>query len=245
MSKLVLTNVRLFANTADLTSVNNKAELKASVEAKDVTTFGSGGWKEVLGGLGSAAIDAEGFWEALDASKVDDSAWANLGGVGPWTIAPSGAAVGAPAYLTKALESQYQLLGAVGDVAPWKASAASAWPIANGFVGNAPGTALTVTGVGTALQIVGGVPAGKQLYANLHVLSVAGTGSPTITARIESDNAVGFPSPVTVATFTAATAIGGQSLRAAGPLTDDWYRAAWTISGAGPSFLALVSFGVK
>lgn len=245
MSKLVLLNNRLFTNGVDLTSVNNKAELKADVEVKDVTNFGSGGWKEFLGGLGSAAVDAEGQWEAFDASKVDDAMWANLGGVGPWTIAPAGAAVGAPAYLLNAFSSQYVLLGAVGDVAPWKAAAVSSWPVASGLVATAPGTPLTVTGVGTAGQIVGGTPTGKQLYANLHVLSVAGTATPTITMRIESDNAVGFPSPVTVATFTAATAIGGQALRAAGPNTDDWYRAAWTISGTNPSFLALVSFGVK
>jgi hypothetical protein len=243
MSKLVLTNVRLFANAADLTAASNKAELQASVEAKEVTNYASAGWKEYLGGLGSGAVDAEGQWEAFDASKVDDSRWADLGGVGPWSICPAGAAVTAPAYLTKALETSYALLGQVGDVAPWKAAASSAWPLAQGQVANAPGSALTVTGVGTAIQL-GAVPAGKQLYSNLHVLSVAGTAAPTITARIESDNAVGFPSPATQITFAAATAAGGQALRAAGAITDDWFRAAWTISGTNPSFLALIAFGI-
>lgn len=244
MSKLILLNTRFFANGVDLTSNSNKAEITATVEDKETTNFGSAGWKEFLGGLASSTISGEGQWEALDASKVDDSRWSNLGGLGPWSVAPIDANVGSVVYFTNALQSDYTLLGQVGEVAPWKASGASSWPLVRGKVANAPGTALTVTGVGTATQL-SAVTATQQIYAGFHLLSVAGTGSPTITMRIESDNASGFPSPITVATFTAATAIGGQILRVAGPNTDDWFRPAWTISGTGPSFLAAVVFGVR
>ncbi|MFE2243910.1 hypothetical protein ACFXCU_30925 [Streptomyces virginiae] len=244
MAKFVLLNARLFAVGADLTGASNKIELTSEIEDKETTNYYSAGYKEVIGGLGSAEVTAEGQWEAADSGKVDDAMWARLGGVGPWTVCPDSAAVGDLAYITQCLTASYTLGGSVGDVAPWSGKGASSWPLVRGQMAHPAGTARTSTGVGTAVQL-GAVPAGKRLYAALHVLSVAGT-TPSITARIESDNAVGFPSPTTQMTFTAATAAGGEALRTSGSaITDDWFRVAWTISGTTPSFLFATSFGIR
>jgi hypothetical protein len=245
MSKTVLTNVRCFAVGVDLTGNSNKIELSSEVEAKETTNYGSQGYKEVLGGLGSAEISGEGQWEALDATKVDDGAWAGLGGVGPWSVsANNGAAVGDLAYFTQALRSDYKLFDAVGEVAPWTSTAKSAWPLVRGQFAHPPGTARTATGTGTGIQ-VGAVATGKRMYASLHVLSVAGTATPTITARVESSVDNTFASPTTRLTFTAATAVGGQILRTAGTaVTDTWWRVAWTISGTTPSFLFTAALGI-
>ncbi|MCY0943535.1 hypothetical protein [Streptomyces antarcticus] len=244
MPKFVLLNARLFAVGADLTGASNKIELTAEIEDKETTNYYSNGHKEVIGGLGSAEIAAEGQWEAGDATLVDNASWAQLGGVGPWTVCPDGAAVADRAYLTQCLRSEYGLGGSIGDVAPWTGKGASSWPLVRGQMAHPAGTARTSTGVGTAVQL-GAVPAGKRLYAALHVLSVAGT-TPSITARIESDNAVGFPSATTQLTFTAATAAGAEALRTSGSaITDDWFRVAWTISGTTPSFLFATSFGIR
>ncbi|AVH58663.1 MULTISPECIES: hypothetical protein [Streptomyces] len=245
MSLQVLTGVRLFAVGADLTSTNNKAELSAEVEEKDSTTYGSNGWKEVLGGIASSEISAEGFWEAGDASKVDDASWSQIGGTGPWTVAPVGASVGDPAYTTSALRAEYKLLGAVGDVAPWSAKASGSWPVARGQIAHPPGTARTTTGTGTGVNL-GAAALNKRLYAALHVLSVAGTATPTITARIESDTSGAFAAPTTRLTFTAATAISGEILRTSGSaINDTWWRVGWTITGTTPSFLFAVAFGIQ
>lgn len=244
MSKIVLTNVRLFTGGADLTGNSAKVEIQAEREEKETTNYGSGGWKECLGGLASSKIAADGQWEAGDPSKVDDNAWADLGGVGPWSIGPVGAAVGDLAYFTSVLRGSYELLGQVGDVAPWKAGAEGSWPLVRGQVGHPPGTARTATGTGTGINL-GAVAAGRRLYASLHVLSVAGTSTPTITARVESDADNTFASPTTQLTFTAATALGGQILRTSGSaITDTWFRFAWTISGSSPSFLFAAAFGI-
>lgn len=246
MSKFTLQNVRLFTAGADLTTVNNKVELAPEVEEKDSTAFIPTGdaWKEALGGIRSTKLTGSGQWEADDTvlGKVDDTSWTALGAVVPSTVCPATAAVGSLAWLSGYLETQYQLGGAVGDVAPWSINATGSWPLIRGVVGHDPGTARTATGTGTSIQI-GTVPAGKSLYAALHVLSVAGT-TPSLTVAIQSDNATGFPSPVTSLTFNAATSKGGQILRVAGPLTDDWARVSWTISGTSPSFLFLVSLGI-
>jgi hypothetical protein len=241
----ILRDVRTYAVGADLTGASNKIELSAEVEDKDVTNYASGGWKEVLGGLASAEISGEGQWEAGDPGKVDDASWAQLGGVGPWTIsANNGAAVGDLAYFTSALRSDYKLGDAVGEVAPWTGTAKSSWPLVRGQFAHPPGTARTASGTGTGLNL-GAVTAGKRLYAALHVLSASGT-TPSITARVESSADNTFASPTTRLTFAAATAAGGQILRTDGTaITDAWWRIAWSITGTTPSFLFVAALGIR
>lgn len=243
MAKFVLTNARLFTGGVDLTTVNNKVELSAEREQKETTSFGSSGWTESIAGLGQTEINGEGQWEANAVDKVDDILWAQLAGLTSWTVSPNAGAVGDIAYFTNALTGMYQLGGQVGDVAPWTAKAMSSWPLVRGAIAHPSGTARTATGTGTAQQL-GAVSATQNLYAALHVLSVSGTATPTLTVTIQSDNASGFPSSATALSFAAATAIGGQILRVPGALTDDWFRPQWTISGTNPSFLFVVAFGI-
>lgn len=246
MPKTVLVNVRCFAVGVDLTGNSNKIELSSEAEAKETTNYGSQAYKEFVGGIASAEISGEGQWEALDVTKVDDASWAQLGGVGPWSIsANSAAAVGDLAYFTQAMRSDYKLFGEVGDVAPWTGTAKSAWPLVRGQFAHPPGTARTATGTGTGLNL-GAVAVNKRMYASLHVLSVAGTATPTITGRVESSVDNTFASPTTRLTFAAATAVGGQTLRTAGTaITDTWWRVAWTISGTTPSFLFAAALGIQ
>ncbi|MFI1001987.1 hypothetical protein ACIP10_15335 [Streptomyces galbus] len=245
MSKTILTNVRAFAVGADLTGASNKIELSAEVEDKDATNYASQGWKEVLGGLASAEISGEGQWEAGDPTKVDDASWAQLGGVGPWSVSANNAAnVGDLAYFTNALRSAYTVFDAVGEIAPWSGTAKSSWPLVRGQFAHPPGTARTANGTGTGLQI-GAVPAGRRMFAALHVLSASGT-TPSLTARVESSVDNTFGSPTTRLTFAAASAAGGQALRTDGTaITDTWWRIAWTITGTTPSFLFVAALGIQ
>jgi hypothetical protein len=243
MGFVVLTGVRLFAVSADLTGASNKVELAGEFEEKDRTTYGSNGWKEVMAGLGSAEIQSEGFWEAGSSAMVDDASWAQLGGEGPWTVAPVGASVGDLAYLVRAHRAEYGLLGAVGDIAPWKGKASSTWPLVRGSIAHPPGTARTSSGTGSGVEL-GAVTTGQRLYAALHVLSVSGT-TPAIDVIVESDADSGFASPTTRITFSQASAVSAEISRTDGSaITDTWYRVKWTVSGASPSFLFAAAFGV-
>lgn len=242
MAKLTLTDARLYAYGADLTGMTNSIDLSAEYADLDATTFGSSGWNEHMAGLGSAELDADGFWEAGDAGKVDDATWANIGGLGPWTVCPNGSAVGALAYFMNAFSGEYTVGGEVGNIAPYSANAKSNWPLVRGTIANSPSTARTSSGSGTAIQL-GAVATGKHLYAAVHVVSISGT-TPSITFTVESDDNSGFSSATTRLSFTAATAVGGQIIRLAGPITDTWYRATWTVSGTSPSVLAVVAIGV-
>jgi len=245
VGKTVLKNCRLWTGGADLTTRTNKLEISSEVEERDVTSFQPTGdvWTEVIGGLASTSVSAEGQWEAGDPTRVDDESWAALGGLSAWTAAPGASTVGAPAWLLNALRGSYSLGGTVGDVAPWSASASGTWPLVRGVIAHPPGMARTATGNGTAIQL-GPVPAGRSLYATLHVLSIAGTGTPRITVAIESATANDFATKATRLTFAQAAAPGGQILRVAGPITDGWVRPTWTVTGTSPSFLFVVAVGV-
>lgn len=245
MAKLVLTNSRLFVGPADLTSYNNKIEIDDAMEEKDVTNFGSGGAKEVMGGIESVAIGAEGQWIAGDPGYVDDEFWAARRRVEAYTIGPDTANLAALAYLTQAVRLDSKMFAQVGDVLPWMFAAAGSWPLVRGGVLNPPGTALTITGTGTGVQLAAVSSLTQYLYASLHVLSVAGTAAPTLTLKVQSDTSNAFAGPTDRITFTAATAQSSQISRVAGISAHTWYRVNYTISGTNPSFLAIVACGVQ
>lgn len=244
MAKVVLTNVRLFGSGADLTTRTNKVEIMTERETKEVTSYGSNGYVEVLGGLGSGQLTAEGYFEAADNSYPDNFSWASRGSVVPMSVAPVGVTVGSKAYLSDFLITKHDIIkGSVGDVAGFMLDAATNSPVTKGFVMQAPGSAITSSSNGTGVE-AGAVATGQSLYANLHVTSISGTSTPTLTVVIQSDDNPSFTSPTTRLSFTAATAIGGQHLSVVGPITDTYYRAVYTVSGSTPSFLAFITLGI-
>lgn len=247
MTKLVLLNCRTFVAGADLSGSGNRIEITEGSAEKAVTNWRSGGATEVIAGLASTDIIAEGQWEAGDPGLPDDEMWANRRVLEPWSVGPSDQSDTAPGslmYLTKALRTSSRIWGGVGDVASWMAQAKGSLPLARGLCMHPSGVARSANGSGTAYQL-GAVAANRSLYANLHVLSVAGTATPTLTVNIQSDNGAGFASPAAVGSFAAASAVGGQPIRIPGPFTDDWWRVSWTVTGTTPSFLFLVSMGIE
>lgn len=245
MGKIVLLDARLFVAGVDLSGSGNKIELSEEAEAKKITNWRSGGAEENKAGLTKLEANAEGQLE----QAVDDMLWSTRRSLDPWSLAPesdSDLAAGGLMYIARLLRTKHQFLGSVGEVSPWMMDAVGTWPLARGVCAHPSGVPRTATGTGTALQL-GAIDAdeGQHLYANLHVLSVAGTSTPTITVNIQSDDNSGFTTATTRGSFAAKTAVGGESIRIAGSITDDYWRASWTISGSTPSFLFLVSMGIE
>lgn len=246
MANQVLMDVDVYQGGADLSGQTNKVQLQAMVAALTATTFGSGGAVERKGGLRSAKIMVAGFWDAGTAGLPDDRAFGDLGVTGtPMTLIPTlGGTAGDLAYVTRIVEMDYTPFGQVGELIPFSVNAMSDVPLVRGQVLHPNGTPRTATGSGTAVQL-GAVPAGQRIWAGLHVMSISGTGSPTLTVRLQSAPSSGFASPTTQATFTAATALSGEFKSAAGAITDTWWRADWTISGTTPSFLFALVAGIS
>jgi hypothetical protein len=102
------------------------------------------------------------------------------------------------------------------------------------------------SGNGTARQI-GAVASGKALYAALHVISSSGDGSQTLDVEIESDSADDFTgSETSRITFSqVATSVQSQWGSVDGAITDDWWRAKWTVGGTGsPEFDFVIALGI-
>ena len=244
LTPLVLTDARIYFDSLDATGFANTVAMTPTVADEDCTTFGSGGWKAFAGGIADTTASASMFWQAGDLTMPDDVAWSQFGdATAPLTVVPTSGAVGSVAYLTKVVETQYTPLGDVGKLAKadvqWHGNTA----LARGQIIHPQGTPRTTTGNGTAVQL-GAVLASQRMYANLHVLSIAGTGTPTITVTIQSNVDNTFGSPTTRISFAAATTLQGQTGAVVGPVTDTWWRAIWTISGSSPSFLFAVSAGI-
>lgn len=245
LTPLVLTDCRLYLDGADLTGYSNMVKMAAKAAALKRTTFADGGFNTYKGGLFEGQTDFDCFWQAGDLSMPDDSFWQNLGGAGtvPLTAVPTGGNVGDTTYLTRGLLSDYKFGGKVGELLATSTSLKTSWPDVRGKILHPQGTARSSSGNGTGLQL-GALSANQAMYFCLHVMSISGTSTPTITVAIQDSVDNTFGSPHTSGTFTAATALGGQTLKVNGAVTNTWYRATWTITGSTPSFLFAVSAGI-
>ncbi|MFD4745049.1 hypothetical protein ACFWOS_06270 [Streptomyces rubiginosohelvolus] len=85
MAKMVLLAAFVSLGGNDLSSYTRKAELTTEVEDKDVTTYASLGWKEVIGGLKSGELSLE-FLQDVAATKIDSIMWPLLGTVVPFVV---------------------------------------------------------------------------------------------------------------------------------------------------------------
>lgn len=119
MPKMVLTAEYVSINGTDLSAYAKKAELTTKVEEKDVTTFASQGWKELLGGLKSGELALD-LFQDVAAAALDSIMWPLLGTVVTFEVRASNAVVGAsnPKWTGNVLISGWNpIQGSVGDEA--------------------------------------------------------------------------------------------------------------------------------
>ena len=160
----------------------------------------------------------------------------------PMTVGAQTGADGEIAYFFKALLGEYKPGAAVGDMFGFQASGDD-----SGGDGLIRGTimgvgAKTVTGTGSIVQL-GAVSAAQKLYAALHVTAFASITN--VIVKIQSATLVGFGSPTDRITFSTATGLTSQyATPVAGAITDQFWRAVWTITGAG-SVSIVVPVGIQ
>ena len=213
-----LTDAAIWVAGVDFSGDSNKLMASAKVEAKDTTTFGSGGWRSRIGGLRSAEMAVDGYWSsAVDAAGIPD-----LGVVDKVvTLSPDGSA-GSVVYMFQAGQFSYDTGEAVGEVLPFSidAQGTNGVGMVRGLVAIPKGDVSATGPVGSALDL-GAVGSGQHLYAAVHLFA-AGT---TVTVTVESDVDDTFAAPTTRATIGPLTATGGTWMtRLPGPITDTWWR---------------------
>lgn len=118
MARMVLNAAYIAISGVDRSASAKKVELAVEVEEKDITTFGSLGWKEVLGGIKSAGLSIT-WVNDVAASQLDSVMWPLLGTVVTFEVRLTQAASGAsnPAYTGSVLVKSWAPVAAgVGDV---------------------------------------------------------------------------------------------------------------------------------
>jgi hypothetical protein len=228
----VLTNVRLFVDGRELSGQMNAIGIEYGVDALDATTYGND-TRIHAGGLKTTTMSHQGYWASADDAHI----FPRIGPSAIVTVCPEAALGGSAAYFERVMHSSYGTGGTVGELLPFSFDAEAAGPLVQGSV-IAPLATVTGNAAGTAYEL-GAVPAGKSVYAALHVTAISGG---TLTVTIQSDDTSGFGSPITQVTFTGATVPGAQLLLTAGAITDTFWRANWTLTGGSATFI--VSAGI-
>lgn len=131
MSTIVLTDASVVINSVDLSDHATKATIRAEVEDKENTAFGSE-WRTRQGGLKDGTVEIE-LNQDYDASEVDATLWPLLGTLVDVVIKATSDAVSAtnPSYTATCLIREYSPLdGQVGDLNKTSMS----WPVSGPVV---------------------------------------------------------------------------------------------------------------
>lgn len=234
----ILRDQKLWFDGFEFTGVMSAMALDYGAEVVDRTAFGST-TRQRLGGLKTVTAQHEGFF---DADPFDEALFSRIGVADtPMSFAVDDAVEGSVAYSFLANLGEYSPGAQVGEMYRFSVGAEASGSLIRGTLMH--DAVRTTSANGTARQL-GAVASGQTLYAALHVTAVSGT-TPTLDVTVESDDLVGFATPTTRMTFAQKIAIGSQWLTLAGPVTDDWWRIAWSIGGGGPSFDFAVFLGIQ
>lgn len=238
---MIVRNAKIWLAGHDLSGDANGIGSKVAAELPDGTRFGDAA-RRFEGGLAVVTTEARGFVNpALDAN--DQVIHSKVGASGEVLSYAESGVEGVRAWSHLCTAGEYSHGGKVGELYTFTLSAQGAGSILIPGSLLANKTGISATASGTAFQ-VGAVSASQKLYAALHVLS-APTVGPSLTMKVQSDNAVGFPSSTDRITFTAATAIGAQfATPVPGAITDDWWRASWTAAGTSGTWSFVLIVGI-
>jgi hypothetical protein len=119
VAKFVATDVTVTLNGTAISSSLNSVELSISSDEVDTTSFGSSGWKTVVGGLKSGSLRLD-FMQDFGAGGIDALLYPLINTVGTVVIKPTSSTVSAtnPTYSASVLINNYvPFSSSVGDLA--------------------------------------------------------------------------------------------------------------------------------
>lgn len=225
----------------DLSPALNEVELRAQRKPNPNSRFGDT-LECAYPGIMSVDAMVNGFFSA-GAGEPDAVVAPRLFGtpdVSEWplTILPPSApnatagADGNIAYNLRAAQFGVKFGGQHGESLPFYLTSRARTGLLDRMQVILPRATRVATATGTAYQLGAIISGTNKVVVSLHVFSVTG-GAGSVTVTIESDNAVGFPSPIVRGTFNAvatAASVGRQTVEITSTISDDWWRAVatWT-----------------
>ena len=241
MAAFVIKDGQVYYNEFDISGLLNSVTIDYAGDVPEANVLSGDGTKRRVSGLIDVSISCPGY---LDASAADKVIYDRIGNViaGDMTIAPQNPSEGSRAYFLKVNQGTYNILGAVGDVAPFTLDASSNGPLIRGVVG---GVGSKDAGGSGSIFELGAVPAGYKMYAMLHVVGMTGT-SPTLNVTVASADSKAFTSHTVQndLTFTEVTGTPShQLLSFDGPETDEFWRVNWAVK-SGAEYKIFVALGI-
>jgi len=239
MSSYVLKDADIRYNGLDITGILNQVTIEYGAELQDRTTLNSA-TRQRLAGLLDAKVNCNGFWD----DDFDSELFASIGRTanGVVSIAPNNAEIGARGFTMLAQSATYTKSGNVGDMAQVALNFESDSLLVRGKVGQNGSISANGNSGGILLD---SAPSGGFIYGSVHVTSLAGTDTPTINFFVDSSSTIDFGVSTNRITFDAMTAIGAQQDFLAGPITDEFWRLRWTVSGTNPVFSVFAVLGIS
>lgn len=246
MAVLNWNDAEIVAGPYRLTGRSNSVDLELQAAELDCTNFDSGGWMEMIAGIKSASCSVDGFYDAAaletGALTLDQQAFSEIGAsAAPLTIAPT-KAENSVAYVTGYTRGRLTMFGNVGDVAPISSDMWGDTEVGRGYLLHPANTTETGNGNGTGVQL-GAAAAGQSLVITVHTTAISGT-SPSLDITVQRDDNSGFTTATTVLNTGAITTASSSLTVVAGPITDDWYRVTWTLTGTSPVARFAVAVGL-
>lgn len=234
MAAFVIRDGQVYYNEFNISGLLNSVTIDYTGDVPEANVLSGDGTKRRVSGLIDVAISCPGY---VDASDADREIYERIGNViaGDMSIAPQNPNEGSRAYFLKVHQGTYNILGAIGEVAPFTLDAASNHPLIKGTVGaigekGNVGESGALEGNGAVMNL-GAVPAGSKMYAMLHVISVEGT-APTLDVTVKSATAVGFANDTDEISFAQVTSSPThQLLSVDGPKTNRFWRVTWEVGG--------------
>lgn len=247
MAQYVIADADIFAGAYEFSCYTASVKTDVSVAEVDFTTMCSGGWSTVKGGLKTWTAEVEGFndLDGSGGSSIDSRNWGQLGSNDPWGLTHTTAADGGVCYfgngLLTSVHPQGPEVGAAGRLA-------AKWAGSSAFVRGQVAVNDTLDGTddGTTLDFGASLATTMKVYAAIWVTSVGGTGTPTVTVKVQSDDNSGFTSATDRISFSAVTAIGAQwATPIAFPSGERYWRMTWTVSGTNPLLTTVGMIGIQ
>lgn len=235
MAHLVATDARTYVNEWDLSPHVNSLGLTLTQDARESTTFGSGGARTFLPGLRTGTFNVGGYQDFADDAAYEQIS--SLSGTAIFSFVPETDVEGGRSASGQFIRTAWTPLDLpLGDVAGLSMTGQPTAAAVPGYILH-PKTARSSSSTTTGVQV--GALAGGTGYAALHVF--AGTAS-TLDVVIQSDDNSGFTSATNRITFTQATGPTSQWATVTSAGTDDYWRVSWTVGGGTWTFA--VTFGI-
>ena len=235
MPEQILKNVGIWIDGRNLAGVSNAVGITLEVEAPESTSFADEWRSRSEGGLKTAGLSLEGWYDRGD---IDLAQFESLGNDGSAMIAPAGQTAGDVAYVVPYAANAWEPGASIGEL------------MAFTFAGEGDGEVVRAQvfdireGVGVDVTVVrrqlGAVAAGQTLEVWLHVAENAATG--TLTATLRSSASVG--GATTDRGAVTPTETGLHRISVSGAVAHQWWELGLDVGGANPDYDIAVAYWI-